>query len=170
MHMASFIHKIIRNDQLYETSTHKLYDHLTASILNTTTFIKMVSSTTLSWDVIKDTYLETHPDFPKNGILFYDIFPLFKSPDVVRFMVEAVSTGVREMCPDAQVIAGLESRGFLLGPMVALALGISFIPIRKRGKLPGPVISVSYEKEYGKVRSFEMCTIYPYREAKRYDS
>jgi adenine phosphoribosyltransferase len=87
------------------------------------------------------------PDFPKPGILFRDITPLLLD---VRAFAEAVR---RMAAPYARgqvdVVVGAESRGFIFGAPVALALGAGFVPVRKKGKLPAETVSVTYDLEYG---------------------
>jgi len=87
------------------------------------------------------------PDFPKPGILFYDISTLLRHPDAWQVAMGRIANVVRAYNPD--VIAGIESRGFLLAAPLALKLGCGFIMLRKRGKLPGEVIALDYELEYG---------------------
>ena len=93
------------------------------------------------------------PDFPEKGILFEDILPIFADAQLFEDLIRALelhivqSYGV-ENKPD--IIVGLEARGFLFAPTLALRLGCGFVPIRKKGKLPGPTTEVAYEKEYGK--------------------
>ncbi|KAL5021600.1 hypothetical protein ScPMuIL_000755 [Solemya velum] len=95
------------------------------------------------------------PDFPKPGILFRDIFPVLRNPGAFKELINVVVEHVQKTAPDVEIIVGLDSRGFIFGPMVAHALGIGFVPVRKSGKLPGETISVAYSLEYGKDR-FEM--------------
>lgn len=87
------------------------------------------------------------PDFPKPGILFRDITPVLEDPILCRAAVE----GFREALQDTPVdaIAGIESRGFLFGMPMALALGIPFVTVRKKGKLPWRTVSYKYDLEYG---------------------
>ena len=87
------------------------------------------------------------PDFPKPGILFYDITTLLNDPQGFRQMVEALSATSRAH-PIDQVV-GIESRGFILGAAVANALGAGFVPIRKPGKLPWRTVRRDYDLEYG---------------------
>ena len=87
------------------------------------------------------------PDFPKPGILFYDISTLLAHPDAWRATVDRLAAAIRPFQP--QVLAGIESRGFLTAAPLALELGIGFVMVRKRGKLPGQTISHTYELEYG---------------------
>ena len=88
------------------------------------------------------------PDFPKKGIVFRDITTLIKDGESLKHIVSIM----KEKCEEkhADVIVGIESRGFILGSIVAHELGIGFVPIRKKGKLPAEVVTAGYEKEYGK--------------------
>lgn len=87
------------------------------------------------------------PDFPKPGVIFKDITPVFQDPGLCQAVVDAFVDRLADTRFDA--VAGIDSRGFLLGPMIAVRLGIPFIPIRKKGKLPGKTISEEYALEYG---------------------
>lgn len=87
------------------------------------------------------------PDFPKPGILFYDISTLLAHPQAWRTAIERMAETVRRHEPD--LLVGIESRGFLVAAPLALALGCGFTMVRKRGKLPGEVISHHYDLEYG---------------------
>lgn len=90
------------------------------------------------------------PDFPKPGILFEDIFPIFTSPPHHEALIRAYELQIQELgvgSPD--VIVGLDARGFLIGPTLALRAGCKFVPVRKAGKLPGRLETVTYDKEYG---------------------
>ncbi|MFK7901025.1 MAG: adenine phosphoribosyltransferase [Cyclobacteriaceae bacterium] len=87
------------------------------------------------------------PDFPSKGILFKDITPLLQNASLLQDMVRELTTHAKKVKPDA--IAGIESRGFLLGIPLAISLDIPFIPIRKAGKLPYHVLKQSYDLEYG---------------------
>lgn len=94
--------------------------------------------------------LRQFPDFPSPGILFEDILPIFADPTLHEALIRSLELHIVEtygQTPD--VIVGLEARGFLFGPSLALRLGASFVPVRKKGKLPGPCVTQSYEKEYG---------------------
>jgi adenine phosphoribosyltransferase len=93
--------------------------------------------------------IKSHPDFPKKGILFRDFLPVFRNPSVVTDMIDVLAHHVKTRSPQAEIIVGLEARGFLLGPLLALTLKLPFVPIRKAGKLPGAVEKLSYELEYG---------------------
>lgn len=87
------------------------------------------------------------PDFPKPGILFYDISTLLRHADAWQVAMGRLSKVVRSYQPD--LIAGIESRGFLLAAPLALKLGCGFVMLRKRGKLPGATIGLDYALEYG---------------------
>ena len=87
------------------------------------------------------------PDFPKPGILFKDITPIFQEPELCAQIVDAFVDQLKHLQLDA--IACVEARGFFFGPMIAQKLNIPFVPIRKVGKLPYDTISHSYDLEYG---------------------
>lgn len=94
--------------------------------------------------------LRQFPDFPTPGILFEDILPIFANADLHQKLVRALELHVQtNYAQKPDVIVGLEARGFLFGPSLALALGAAFVPVRKKGKLPGPTETASYKKEYG---------------------
>jgi len=105
--------------------------------------------------------LKPHLDFPKKGIVFLDIFPILRDPVafetlITHFVYHLTSTTIPQSpTKKIDVIVGLDARGFLLGPIIAMRLGAAFVPVRKKGKLPGECATASYEKEYG-VDSFEM--------------
>lgn len=92
--------------------------------------------------------LKQFPNFPQEGILFEDFLPIFAQPEKFRNLVKAFELHLGDTKVD--YIVGLESRGFLFGPTLALALNAGFVPIRKPGKLPGPTLSAEFQKEYGK--------------------
>jgi adenine phosphoribosyltransferase len=87
------------------------------------------------------------PDFPKPGILFYDISTLLAHPDAWQDTVRQLEESIRPEKPD--ILAGIESRGFLVAAPLALALGLGFVMVRKQGKLPGPNVPYTYDLEYG---------------------
>ena len=87
------------------------------------------------------------PDFPKKGILFYDITTLLRDPGGLREALDGLTTPFREQAID--LVVGIESRGFILAAAMAEKLGAGFVPIRKPGKLPSATIAQSYELEYG---------------------
>ncbi|GAC1338670.1 MAG: adenine phosphoribosyltransferase [Acetobacteraceae bacterium] len=90
------------------------------------------------------------PDFPKPGILFYDISTLLRHPQAWQVAMDRTADMVREHRPT--LLAGIESRGFLLAAPLALKLGCGFVMLRKRGKLPGAVVGLDYALEYGEDR------------------
>lgn len=87
------------------------------------------------------------PDYPKPGILFYDVTTLMKDPTALKEAADILY----DMYKDKGItkVAGIESRGFILGGILAERLGAGFIMVRKPGKLPAETIEISYEKEYG---------------------
>ncbi|GFS99787.1 adenine phosphoribosyltransferase [Nephila pilipes] len=93
-----------------------------------------------------------YPDFPKKGIVFRDFFPILQNPELLEELLNVFQNYIQTHIPGLQCIAGVESRGFLIGPALALKLKVPFIPIRKPGKLPGKVKKESYSLEYGTVR------------------
>src|SRR5690348_8494890 len=86
------------------------------------------------------------PDFPRPGILFYDISTLLKHPGAWKETVAEMTEALRPLKPD--LLAGIESRGFLVAAPVAVLLGCGFVMIRKKGKLPGSTIPYTYDLEY----------------------
>ena len=95
---------------------------------------------------IKD-YIRGIPDFPKPGILFYDISTLLSHADAWQVTMGRLAKEVSKHQPD--ILAGIESRGFLVAAPLALKLGLGFTMVRKQGKLPGPTIPYEYDLEYG---------------------
>ena len=95
---------------------------------------------------IKD-HIREIPDFPKPGILFYDISTLLANADAWQFAIQELAEAVSIFKPD--LLAGIESRGFLLAAPLAMELGLGFTMIRKQGKLPGPCVKYEYQLEYG---------------------
>ncbi|CAN1287789.1 Adenine phosphoribosyltransferase 5 [Linum perenne] len=87
------------------------------------------------------------PNFPKEGIMFQDITTLLLDHKAFKHTVDIFVDRYRNM--DISVVAGVEARGFMFGPPIALAIGAKFVPLRKPRKLPGKVICQSYELEYG---------------------
>lgn len=91
--------------------------------------------------------------------MFLDIFPLLRDPlafeALITHFVHHLRSKTLSSLPAKKidVIVGLDARGFLIGPLIALRLGAAFVPVRKQGKLPGECVSASYEKEYGTVRA-----------------
>lgn len=95
---------------------------------------------------LKD-HIRSIPDFPKPGILFYDVSTLLAHADAWQVAMGRMAKMIGHHRPD--VLAGIESRGFLVAAPLALKLGIGFVMIRKKGKLPGETIEHSYDLEYG---------------------
>lgn len=94
-----------------------------------------------------DAAIRKIPDHPTPGILFYDLMPLFASPQGLASCVERLAGWARERRPD--VVLGAEARAFILGGAIARELGIGFVPARKPGRLPGEILSQAYDLEYG---------------------
>jgi len=92
-------------------------------------------------------YIHNVPNFPVEGILFRDITPLLKNAEAFKYVIEELGNHVIQT--NAALIAGIESRGFLFGTTIAHNLDLPFVPIRKAGKLPGPILSEEYSLEYG---------------------
>ncbi len=93
------------------------------------------------------SFIREIPDFPKPGILFYDITTLLKDPQGYRAVIDDLTARYR----DGRIskVVGIESRGFILGAPLAYNLGSGFVPVRKSGKLPADVFEVKYNLEYG---------------------
>ena len=87
------------------------------------------------------------PDFPKPGILFKDITPILADGALLRSAIDLLVEGCQGL--DVQKIAGIDARGFLFGATVADRMGIGFVPVRKKGKLPWKTESMAYQLEYG---------------------
>lgn len=87
------------------------------------------------------------PNFPKEGIVFKDITPIMQNPELSNEVLDAMVDMYKDQ--DIDVVAGIESRGFLFGYPLAMRLGLPFVLIRKKGKLPYEKISVDYDLEYG---------------------
>lgn len=92
-------------------------------------------------------YIRTFNDFPEPGILFYDISPLLANPEAFSHTIDSLYSIIKKDPPD--LIVGIESRGFLLATPLSIKLKCGVVMARKRGKLPGPTISNTYDLEYG---------------------
>lgn len=92
-------------------------------------------------------YIRSIPDFPKPGILFYDITPLLGNPQAFRQAVHELAEQVRPL--NADLVVAAEARGFLFAAPLAVELGVGLVPVRKPGKLPYKTMSYTYELEYG---------------------
>ncbi len=101
----------------------------------------------MSKDIDLKKHIRSIPDFPKPGILFYDISTLLAHAKAWHVAIERLADLIRPHKPD--MLAGIESRGFLLAAPLALALGTGFVMMRKQGKLPGTTVRHTYALEYG---------------------
>jgi len=102
--------------------------------------------TTQTMDNLK-TKIRHVPDFPKAGILFYDITTLLQDRDGFRLAIDGLSLPFKDQGID--VVVGIESRGFIFGSVVADRIGAGFTPVRKPGKLPSTTVRATYDLEYG---------------------
>ncbi|XP_047036863.1 adenine phosphoribosyltransferase-like [Helicoverpa zea] len=93
--------------------------------------------------------IKSYPDFPKPGILFWDIFSAISDGPTSKLLQSLLVQTIKAKFPDVEAVIGLESRGFLFSFSVAAELSIGCLPVRKKGKLPGEVVSYKYELEYG---------------------
>lgn len=91
--------------------------------------------------------IRTVPDFPKKGIMFRDITTLLEDPIGLKLCIDDFYKRYKSQKIDA--IVGIDARGFILGGALAYLLGVGFVPVRKKGKLPSAAISVKYDLEYG---------------------
>lgn len=96
------------------------------------------------------SFIRTVPDYPKPGVLFRDVTGLLENARGLRMAVDLIVH--RYIDRPIDVVVGVEARGFIFGTAVAYELGVGFVPIRKAGKLPGEVVGVDYELEYGRDR------------------
>lgn len=87
-------------------------------------------------------------DWPVAGVTFRDVTPLLADPDALRQVVDALVERAKDIGP-VDAVLGIEARGFIFAPAIALGLGAGFVPVRKEGKLPSTSYSTSYELEYG---------------------
>jgi adenine phosphoribosyltransferase len=91
--------------------------------------------------------IRTVPDWPEPGVMFRDITPLLADPKVFRVLIDQFVHRYFDVRPD--LVAGLDARGFIIGAVLAFELGVGFVPIRKKGKLPFTTVAETYELEYG---------------------
>ena len=91
--------------------------------------------------------IRTVPDWPEAGVMFRDITPLLSDPKVFRVLIDQFVHRYFDVRPD--LVAGLDARGFIIGAVLAYELGVGFVPIRKKGKLPFTTVAETYELEYG---------------------
>lgn len=95
-------------------------------------------------------FINVHPDFPKQGIDFFDLSPIYRQPDVVREMVEKMCLDILNGGPKQfDAVVAPDARGFIIGSLLANRFVCSFVPVRKHGKLPGRLYEASYALEYG---------------------
>lgn len=118
------------------------------------TAVPSTSSELASAKISLEKSLRRFPDFPIPGINFLDIMPWFLDPKVHRTLLRSLELQLQHFGGDGKaikpdVVVGLDARGFLFGPSLALAIDASFVPVRKKGKLPGPCVTAEYMKEYG---------------------
>ena len=95
------------------------------------------------------SHIRTVPDWPAPGVQFRDITPLLQDPRVFRVLIDAFVHRYMDPALRPDVVSGLDARGFILGSVVAYELGLGFVPIRKKGKLPFTTVEETYELEYG---------------------
>ena len=108
----------------------------------------MQPTSSASCDGLKDLIREV-ADFPKQGILFYDITTLLKDKLGFARLIDALSANYIGKEKEIDLVLGIEARGFIFGPALAYRLNAGFVPVRKPGKLPAETVKVSYELEYG---------------------
>lgn len=92
-------------------------------------------------------HIRTIPDWPKAGVMFRDITPLLQDPRMLRNLTRIFVDRYAEA--GVSLVAGIDARGFIIGPLIAHQLGVGFVPVRKQGKLPFETVSASYDLEYG---------------------
>ncbi len=96
-----------------------------------------------------DNFIRDVPDFPKPGINFKDITPLFNDPTAFKYSFYMLLEKVHELEDEIDKVVGIESRGFIMGPMIAREIHAGFVPMRKANKLPYKTRSIDYGLEYG---------------------
>lgn len=93
--------------------------------------------------------IKSYPDFPKEGIVFRDIFSVLRDPACLRNILDLMVAKIELLkWTDVDVVIGLESRGFILAPLLAVKLNAGFVPVRKKGRLPGVCKEIAYTLEY----------------------
>ena len=95
-----------------------------------------------------EEYIRSIPDFPEPGIIFRDVTSILQDADGLKLAIDSMQDCLKDV--DVDVIVGTESRGFIFGMPIAYNLHKSFVPVRKKGKLPCETVSASYDLEYGK--------------------
>ena len=106
------------------------------------------STSISSADDLLQEWVRSIPDWPEPGVTFRDLTPLFANSQAFAALIGHLAVAGAGLGP-IDVVVGIEARGFILGAPVADRLGVGFVPLRKAGKLPGPVLSASYDLEYG---------------------
>ncbi len=106
-------------------------------------------------DIIRSSIREI-PNWPEQGVMFRDITTLLQNPTAFHKVIDILVARYKDKQVD--VIAGLDARGFIFGPILAYELGIGFVPIRKKGKLPFDTVAESYILEYGDITTVELHT------------
>jgi adenine phosphoribosyltransferase len=96
-----------------------------------------------------ESKIRLHRDYPKKGILFRDVLPLFEDSTLMSDLLETMCYTIQKDFNEIDTVAGIESRGFIVAAFLAAKLNLDFIPIRKKGKLPGEIIRKTYTLEYG---------------------
>jgi adenine phosphoribosyltransferase len=86
---------------------------------------------------------------------FSDVFGIFANPKAHRALIDLIINRLKKSNTKIDAVIGLEARGFIFGPQVALELQVPFVPVRKCGKLPGKVAKIDYDLEYGKIKTFD---------------
>lgn len=99
-------------------------------------------------DALIDRLVRPIEDWPEPGVTFRDITPLLSNPDALSDVIDGL-VALAEKSGPVDAVLGIEARGFLFGPLIAQRLGVSFVPVRKAGKLPAESFSTSYDLEYG---------------------
>ena len=94
-------------------------------------------------------HIRTVPNWPAPGVQFRDITPLLQNPKVFRVLIDTFVHRYMDPALRPDVVAGLDARGFIIGSVLAYELGVGFVPIRKKGKLPFTTVEETYELEYG---------------------
>ncbi|GBR77407.1 adenine phosphoribosyltransferases [Candidatus Termititenax dinenymphae] len=95
-----------------------------------------------------DQAITSFPDFPVKGVIFRDLNPIYKKPELLKGLVQEFAKAAQKL-GKYDYIAGIEARGFILATALAYELNCAFIPVRKKGKLPGKLHTVTYQLEYG---------------------
>lgn len=99
-------------------------------------------------DALIDRLVRPIHDWPEPGVTFRDITPLLAAPSAFAAVVDGL-VALSELTGPVDAVLGIEARGFLFGPSIAMRLGVAFVPVRKAGKLPAESLSTSYDLEYG---------------------